>query len=44
MKDRTTRFNVDKIVDSVIWVLTNIEFDKWIPYINDEMVLENEQK
>lgn len=44
MRDRTKRFNVDEILDSVTWVLTDIEFDRWTPYIDDEMVLQNEQK
>ncbi|KAI8014375.1 hypothetical protein LOK49_LG05G00479 [Camellia lanceoleosa] len=44
MKDRTRRFNVDEIANPVTWVLTNIKFDRWTPYIEDEMVLENEQK
>ncbi|THF94751.1 hypothetical protein TEA_017701 [Camellia sinensis var. sinensis] len=44
MKNRTKRFNVNEILDSVTWVLTDIEFDKWTPYIDDEMVLQNEQK
>ncbi|XP_028100712.1 methyl-CpG-binding domain-containing protein 6-like [Camellia sinensis] len=43
MKDKTRRFNVGKMPDSVTWVLTDTEYNKWTTYIEDEMVLEDEQ-